>query len=153
MKEGDKAERKATSMKLELLLAADYASVSLGGKLNVMGMFREVQAQVVPARHPQMYIVVGMAASPAEFGTEHDLKIQIIDDDAQNAVVEWSQRFEVPRPPGGSSTALVNSILDVRDAVFPDYGAYAVYVTVDTLTFDQTYPIRVVPMPAPSNGG
>lgn len=153
MKEGAKAERKVSSMKLELLLAADYASVSLGGKLNVMGMFREVRAQIVPARHPQMYIVVGMAASPAEFGTEHDLKIQIIDDDAQNTVVEWSQHFEVPRPPDGSSTALVNSILDVRDAVFPDYGAYAVYVTVDTLTFDQTYPIRVVPAPAPSNGG
>ena len=155
MEGDDKAERKVSSMKLELLLTADYASVSLGGKLNVMGIFREIRAKVVPARHPQMYVVVGLVASPAEFGSEHEMKIEILDADAQNTVVEWSQRFEVPDPRGKSTSAIVNSILDVRDAVFPDYGAYAVYVTVDTLTFDQAYPIRVVPPPEPtsSDGG
>ena len=135
-------------MRLELLLLADYANISVGEKLNVMGIFRNVNTSEVPARHPEMYIIVGMDASAAEFGSEHTLKIDIVDDDARQKVLEWSRNFVVPTPPSGVNVKL-NHLLNVRDLVFPHYGNYAVYVTVDTLTFDQSYSLTVSETPKP----
>jgi hypothetical protein len=35
----------------------DYASISSDGKLNLNGIFEQIFANSVPARHPQMYLV------------------------------------------------------------------------------------------------
>ncbi len=37
-------------MKLLLILAADYANITGDGKLNVMGIFRDINAYIFPTR-------------------------------------------------------------------------------------------------------
>ena len=50
---------------LVVLLVADYANVEKKDKLNVMGIFGEISAPRFPARHPEMYLVARLSASPA----------------------------------------------------------------------------------------
>lgn len=46
-------------MDVNLALLADYANVSQDGKLNIMGIFQEVNPPVLPFALPQMYLVMG----------------------------------------------------------------------------------------------
>jgi hypothetical protein len=45
-------------MELLTILAADYANIAQGGKLNVMGIFRNINALKFPAKHSSMTLVV-----------------------------------------------------------------------------------------------
>lgn len=42
---------------VEYSLFCDYASVSMDGKLNLMGIFERILTENVPANHPQMSII------------------------------------------------------------------------------------------------
>jgi hypothetical protein len=64
---GNKWELK---MKPLLFLAADYASVTGDGKLNVMGIFNDINAFNFPARHSSMHLI-------AKLGPE--LAVKLID--------------------------------------------------------------------------
>jgi hypothetical protein len=45
---------------IEYAIFCDYASVSMGGKLNLNGMFDRVLAKDLPAMQPQMFVVTKM---------------------------------------------------------------------------------------------
>ena len=55
-------------MKLLLLMAADYANITGDGKLNVIGIFNDINAFNFPARHPSMHLVARLGAEPEEYG-------------------------------------------------------------------------------------
>ncbi len=114
-------------MRAELVLVCDYANIEKSGKLNVMGIFREIGASGFPTRHPEMHVVVALVASTAERGKSRKLTIQIIGEDGEK-VIDWSRQIEVPE---GVGDAEVNQILRLRDVIFPKEGLYAAHVLVD----------------------
>jgi hypothetical protein len=45
---------------IEFALFCDYASMSVDGKLNLMGIFERIMTEQTPAVHPQMFVVSKM---------------------------------------------------------------------------------------------
>ena len=116
-------------MKLALFLAADYANLTGDGKLNVMGIFREVNAPNFPARHSSMHLVIKLVAELGEHGDKRDLFVKLIDPDGRE-VMSISGEIQVPIGSQGR-TPEVNAILELKDIVFPQAGPYSFIVLVD----------------------
>lgn len=117
-------------MELRTMLVADYANIAEGGKPNVMGIFREIYAEQFPARHSDMYLVATLVASPAEFGQERTITTKLINADATEMLMEYSQSITVPKATAGRK-AEINTILRVRDIIFKEPGTYQFSVLVD----------------------
>jgi hypothetical protein len=117
-------------VELRTILVADYANVAEGGKLNVMGIFREIYAEEFPARHSDMYVIAALSASPAEFGQKRTITVKLMNADATETLMEFSRSIVVPSAVGGRK-AEINNILRVRDIVFKEPGTYQFSVLVD----------------------
>ncbi len=116
-------------MRLELFLAADYANITGDGKLNVMGIFRVINATNFPARHASMHLVIRMIPELGEYGVTRDLKVILREPDG-NELVELSGQIEAPERSGELSPE-VNVILELKDLIYPQPGPYQFIVLVD----------------------
>lgn len=116
-------------MNVDILLVADYANIADGGKLNVMGIFRQIFSTQFPARHPEMYLIVGLSANPAEFDMNKKLTVKLLDPDAKE-MMTFSREFVVPKGIGWRRSE-VNNILHFRDIIFPKEGTYEFSILVD----------------------
>ena len=114
------------------LLVADAANISREGKLNVLGIFNRINSRQFPALHPQMYIIAELIASPAEYDTEREINIKILDSDAQIQVVDWKRKIKVPHPSAvGEFSPSIRQILELKGVVFPKPDIYQVSILVD----------------------
>ena|SRR3989337_805563 len=116
-------------MKIELFLAADYANITGDGKLNVMGIFREINALNFPARHSSMHLVIKLVAELGEYGITRDLFVRLLDPDGKE-IMSLSGQINMPQG-GGGRTPEVNVILELKDVIFPNPGPYQFVVLVD----------------------
>lgn|SRR5574341_1550640 len=112
-----------------LFLAADYANVTGDGKLNVIGIFNDINSYNFPARHPSMHIVAKLAPDLSEYGQRRMFTVILMDADG-NHVMELSGEFEVPRGQGGRKPE-VNIILNLKDIILPTPGRYQFVLLVD----------------------
>ena len=117
-------------MDLLHLLVADYANLTREGKLNVMGIFNRIFTTTFPARHPEMYVIAKLSASPAEYGQTRRITIKLLNEDATEEIVNFSSDFQVPREVGGQRVE-TNHILQLRDTTFQRAGSYQFSVIVD----------------------
>lgn len=116
-------------MRLSLLLVADYANITENGKLNVMGIFQELNSFEFPARHSSMHLVIKLIAELGEFGETQDLKVQLQDEDGKK-IFNITGPIKIPDYNDGKKPE-VNAILELKDIVFPKPGAYQFVVLVD----------------------
>ncbi|MBN2548662.1 MAG: hypothetical protein JXB15_05875 [Anaerolineales bacterium] len=116
-------------MKLDLLLAADYANITGDGKLNVMGIFREINADNFPTRLVSMHLVIRLIAELGEYGASRDLFVFLRDPDGVDKF-RVTGRVDIPKGEGGIIPQ-VNIILELKDLVFPQPGIYQFVVMVD----------------------
>lgn len=123
-------ERQVTTMEMLVLLCADYANIAEGGKLNVMGIFRNIRSASFPARHPEMHLIIKLSVSPAEYGQTRKLTVKLMDDDATTELVNFSRDIEIPQTVGRQKPE-INQILKLRDIMFPKPGTYQFSVLVD----------------------
>jgi hypothetical protein len=111
------------------LLAADYANLTGDGKLNVMGIFREINAPIFPARHSSMHLVVKLLPELGEYGEKRNLIVKLLDPDG---VEIMSVLGEIQVPVGTQGRAPeVNVILELKDIVFQQAGPYSFVILVD----------------------
>jgi hypothetical protein len=116
-------------MELLTILAADYANIAQGGKLNVMGIFRNIYATSFPAQHPAMVLIVKLGAELGEYGDERTLTIKLLDADGKE-LMRFTNNIQIPQPAGGQRPE-VNAILALNGLVFPAPGRYQFSVQVD----------------------
>ena len=76
---------------------ADYANVSREGKLNIMGIFQEINAPFLPFPLPQMYLVMSLTAAPAEFDTVRNIRVALQHSDGEE-LLQIEGQLRVPRP-------------------------------------------------------
>jgi hypothetical protein len=117
-------------MDVSILLVADYANVTQDGKLNVMGIFHNINALNFPATHPEMHLITQLKAGPAEYEREFTLDIKLIDDDASHILLQQTFRLVVPRGTAGQ-TVYMNHLLRMINVQFPKPGSYEFSVLVD----------------------
>ena len=116
-------------MELLTILAADYANITQNGKLNVMGIFRNIYATKFPARHLSMTLVVKLGAELGEFDDERQLAVRLMDADG-NELMRYESPIKVPSPSGGQRPE-INAIIQINEIVFPQPGRYQFSVFVD----------------------
>jgi hypothetical protein len=120
-----------TGVAVEVTLAvlADYANVSQDGKLNIMGIFQEVNPPVLPFPLPQMFLVVSFEAGPAEFGSRKNVRIALLDNDGSEMLALEGQ-VDVQRPPRPGRRAYINQVIGLNGITFPRAGDYAFSILV-----------------------
>ena len=116
-------------MELLTILAADYANIAEGGKLNVMGIFRNINGTIFPTRIPSMHLVIKLGAELGEYGQTRELTIKLFDPDGKEVVVITGP-IEVPNAKNAQRPE-VNAVLELRDIVFQTPGRYQFCVIVD----------------------
>jgi hypothetical protein len=110
-------------MDVNLALLADYAKVSQDGKLNIMGIFQEVNPPILPFALPQMYLVVSFEAGPQEFDSMKSINIALLDNDG-NEMLALEGQAQVPRPPRPGSRAYMNQVIGLNGITFERSGDY-----------------------------
>ncbi len=128
-------------MDVTVAVLADYANVSQDGKLNVMGIFQEINAPSLPFPLPQMYLVLTFEAGPAEFGSEKELRIVLVDSDG-NEKISLEGQVQVPRPPRRGSPAYINEAIGLAGVPFEKAGDYHFAILVGGET-KETVPLHV----------
>ena len=132
-------------MNVRIGVLADYASMSQGHKLNILGIFTNIMAQTEPITHTQMKLVAQFEFNSSEVGNKN-LKIELVDEDGRE-ILSISGEIQIPHSPDGSPS-LLNQILNFNNIVFPRFGEYEFRILLDGLTVC-TIPLRVVRVNTP----
>lgn len=133
-------------MDVTLALLADYANVTREGKLNVMGVFSVINAPTLPWVHPQMQLVLELEADPAEWDTQKEIEIKILDVDAR-LVLAVRGSTKIPRGEAGRRVHL-HSIMNFANVKFDAAGDYTLAILIAGETKKEV-PLRVNYVPPP----
>ncbi len=90
-------------MEVTLAVICDYANLAQDGKLNILGVFNEINAPMVPFPMPQMFVVVSTEAAPTEQGQEYPFELLIWDADGTE-IASIKQPMQFPVAPGQRAT-------------------------------------------------
>jgi hypothetical protein len=118
-------------MRVRIAVLADYASISIGDKLNILGIFSNIVARAEPIVHPQMQLVVQFEFDSVEAGKK-DVKIVLQDEDGKDILTVRGE-INVPRSPHGGPS-MVNQILVLNSTNFPKFGSYEFRVLINDRT-------------------
>jgi hypothetical protein len=120
---------KGSAVDVTVAVLADYANVSQDGKLNIMGIFQEINPPFLPFPMPQMYLVLSFSAGPAEFETNRNIRVALLHSDGQE-VLTLETQMRVPRPKRQGSRAYINEAVGLAGVMFELSGDYAFSVLV-----------------------
>lgn len=115
-------------MQVTLAVLADYVNNTPDGKLNIMGVFNQVNAPSFPSSIHDMRLIVKFQFSAAERGTTRTAQFKFLDPDGTELLV-FSQPIQVPETP--LSPEVVH-IVNLRGVPLPKAGEYAFHVMIDT---------------------
>ena len=82
-------------MDIPLAVLADSANVSQEGKLNIFGIFDQLNIASFPVRHPHMTLVFQLTASPAEGGRSHQVVVHCMDEDGGKLFEATTSHFRL----------------------------------------------------------
>ena len=126
-------------MNVQLALLADYASVSMDGKMSVAGIFDRLVVHELPWHHPTMFIALRIHFHPGEEG-DHAIKIRFVNADGREIIgLTAHATVKALNPVDGGITQLVLSMNNVPIA---DTGRYAFDVFLDG-RYEHTVPLVV----------
>ena len=116
-------------MEVPLAVLADSANVSQEGKLNIMGIFSQINAQSLPLRYPHMALALSLVAQVPEGGRKHQAVISCMDEDGSklfeaNATID----VEIKDPP---NPATVNQIINLQLMEFHKEGDYSFNILIN----------------------
>ncbi len=116
-------------MKVPLAVLADSANVSQEGKLNIMGIFTQINAQSLPLRYPHMTLVFTLEAQVPEGGRQHQAVINCMDEDG-GKLFEANATIDVDiKDPGKPAT--INQIINFQMMEFRREGDYSFNILVN----------------------
>ena len=117
-------------VKILMMVTADYASIEpQTGKLNIIGVFNQINAQEFPTSHRRMYLVIKIGGEIFDNPNPHKLSVALADEDGIE-IVAIEGEFEML----SSSPGILpqhSALLEVNDAVFHRPGDYRFYVNVN----------------------
>ena len=134
-------------MDVRLAVLADYANISQEGKLNIMGVFGEINPPVLPFALPTMYLVAVFQASPAEVGQQKAVRVALLDDDGKEVLALDLPPIVVPQAKRAGSSTDLQAVFCLNGVRFERPGDYAFHFLVggDAKT---RVPLRVNEPPA-----
>lgn len=127
-------------MKITLAAIADYASVSAGEKLNVMGVFDTIFARNFPAVHPMLYIAVRLQFGNEDRLKSFDVRMHLEDEDGHRSLENTAHGKIGDVPPGEAGSA--NIVMGVPGLSLRGPGRYSFVVMLEKE--EVRLPLRVV---------
>lgn len=117
-------------MQITFAHLCDYASVSLDGKLSVMGIFSQINGQQIPLTHPQAYLAFQIDLNYAEIGRPLEIEIQIVDQDGKSLFgAKGSAAFQPGGPaPKPGKNGQIGQIIAFNNLTFASAGTYDINV-------------------------
>lgn len=115
-------------MRTRIAVIADYASISMGDKLNVLGIFSSIFARSEPIVHLQMQLVLQFEFDASEWGKK-SVQIALRDADGHD-LMSVGGEIAVPHSPHGEPS-VVNQILLLNNTTFPRFGYYEFQVLLN----------------------
>lgn len=116
------------------------ASTDSHGKLNILGVFDVINAQNLPATHPNCAVAVRLRFTRSD-GTEHNVRIELSDGDGNPLIPKFEQlvqiKFQEDIP-----TSTANFILNIQNLTLINYGEYSINLSVGE-KFKATIPLYV----------
>jgi len=125
---------KKEDIKLNFLHICDYASFSKEGKLNILGVFKDIKIRTIPAVHPQLFIVSNIISiKHADFKET----IKIIDDENNEIIksLEFNLKSASSRKEKQAEFGIVAQINNIK---FDKVGQYKVEVFIDEELIGET---------------
>jgi hypothetical protein len=118
-------------MNIPMAFLADEANISQEGKLNVMGIFDRIVAEVFPVSHPRMVFAFRVTAEFADGGRGFPVVVRLLDD-VDTVMFEAAGEINPPIvPPGEFSTA--NQVFTLVGMQFARPGVYRFEVSIGAL--------------------
>jgi len=128
---------------------ADFASVSAEGKLNVLGVWDQINPSALPAQILSPYLVMRFEAQVSEVGQKRALRLVLLDEDGEELMAAEAEMAvgTSPRPGVGPR---MNHILRIPVLQLPKAGDYVFDVLVDqdskaSVPFRVNEPVRQLP--------
>ncbi len=128
-------------IKVNFFHVCDYASFSEGGKLNILGIFENINPASFPYTHPQMFIVTNLTFKKSE-----NVKgiIRILDEeDMEIARLELPVNIKIPSDKKVAHLGLLGQINNVK---FEKKGKYKLQL----LANDEMLEERIIDVPQDS---
>jgi hypothetical protein len=119
-------------MKVILAAVADYGSVSIDNKLNILGVFQEINASVFPAMTAPIYLVLSLEAEPEEYGRQLPIRVALLGDSGNGdelLVAEGLAQVPQPRHPG--DRVFSNQVIGWSGVTFERPGNYRFSVSIE----------------------
>jgi len=116
-------------VKIAWAVVCDYASLTVEGKVNVLGIFGEIKSGVIPVQIAQLFAVISYQVGADEYGTTHQARIVLGDATDDLATVEAD--LTVSKPPRSEAGGIINQLVGFGGVTFPRVGEYSVRVFVD----------------------
>lgn len=136
-------------IQMELGLLADNAHVDQSGKLYILGEFKYITTERVPATHMRLSIVARLIAPSVEVrGKKSSAQIQFVNQDGQ-PILPPSPAFPLGWRvigPGQPHKSMTQLICEIGGLPIPTYGDFCVSILVDGQHVGQI-PFHVSPKP------
>lgn len=137
-------------MRVTTTMLADSAQIQ-NGKLYVLGGgISTISVRKIPARHPQLSLVLLAEVEPHEWDQSLDLRIQLIDEDGVNIGIDarGSLRVQPTRSGKPGQPSLVPMVSNFVNLVFPEAKGYAFAVDHDGTELTRVgFRVQLVPDP------
>ena len=137
-------------MDVTLAVLADASNVSREGKLNILGIFDRIWTKDFPAVHPVAQLVMRFECGPAEFGTQKDIKIVVVDADGSQVAsmdAKLSIGVEQKQP-----RLKMDLSLPIQNMRFESPGQYAISILVSGEE-KASIPLAIAQRPSTSEEG
>lgn len=139
-------------MEVALALLADAANATATNKLNVLGVFTNINTPVLPYHHPAMTLVLKFDADPVEENTDKNIQIVLVDPDGRE-LNRFDIQSHLPADPTPGAPIEVLIQLTLNGVRFERSGPHAYVVLVNGETKARV-PLNVVaPTPHLETGG
>lgn len=115
-------------MRVAIAVLADYANVTREGKLNIMGIFNQLQGPRFPLVHPLMHLVVRLSLHGSEAGKKQKMTVRLADEDGDKLMEISGEGILQGEKPGAFDA---DQILSLANLTFPKPGTYSFDISVN----------------------
>jgi hypothetical protein len=110
---------------VNLATLADYADLSKDNKLNILGVFQEINTRTFPVTVPHMYAVLSCEAEPTEYGKKLSIRVVLLDEDNDaNEVLALEGLAEIAEPKHSFDRVTMNQVVGLSFVQFKHPGNY-----------------------------
>jgi hypothetical protein len=130
-------------MEVTLALLADAANSTANNKLNVLGVFSNINPPIIPYTHPTMTLVVKFEADPVEANTKKTIQVVLLEPDGREL---HRLEIEATLPPAGDAGHILEVVMQMalNGIKFERPGPHAFVVMVNGET-KRRVPLNVSP--------